>query len=198
MLSFSGTTDGLLAARALKWGLPRLAVYVVVAVAAPLFLLLGAAFYTYVWPGFTPPQVSPPPDVPSYFEPAKPSPPPPIPIDQPIESSPSTGVAVAAIPPPSALIGAQVIAEGSAPVWRVVEVGLNNKGDTISVILKNDVTQERASAPVHAFGWRWDPKKANAPAVAHIAGSQAKSSWIWYTDKSNSSGFILSPGPPQP
>jgi hypothetical protein len=89
------------------------------------------------------------------------------------------------IPPASALIGAQVIGDASEPVWHVEAVGTDIKGKTVSVFLRNDATRERATAPVHDFGWKWDPKRVNAPAMAYVVGSNAKNSWIWIKDNAD-------------
>jgi hypothetical protein len=57
----------------LEWAVPRLKIYVIAALAGPALLLVGTAFYTYVWPGVTSPVIdwAPP-------EPPEPVPPPPI------------------------------------------------------------------------------------------------------------------------
>jgi hypothetical protein len=108
---------------------------------------------------------------------------PPLVLAKPVEAPPEViEAAPEVIPPPSALIGARVIG-GNGPIWHVEAVGTDSRGKTVSVFMRNDATRERATAPVSGFGWKWDPKSANAPATAYAA--EPRNSWVWIKDKAD-------------
>jgi hypothetical protein len=99
-----------------------------------------------------------------------------------VPAKPVEAVPREVIPPPTALIGARIIG-GNGLIWHVEAVGTDSRGKTVSVFMRNDVTRERATAPVNGFGWKWDPKSANAPATAYAA--EPRNSWVWNKDKAD-------------
>jgi hypothetical protein len=125
-------------------------------------------------------------------------PPTPANDDKQLFNTDGPAVASEKTPPKTVLIGAKVYVyvNASKAVWHVT--GLNQEGKTLRVVMKNDDTQERASAPVDSVGWKWDPK-TTAPAEGRVSDPK-QGQWIWLVPPGgdpNSNSFQLSPGPPR-
>src|ERR1700676_2222728 len=150
---------------ALRWALPRLAVYAAAAIASAILFVLWGAFYTYVWPRVVPAPIS----APEQFI-QMPSP---TPIVGPLPAKPEVKEELIAgtFPPLSAMSGAPVLGDKNEVIGMIVSTQLATEasGKTTRHVFVKLKDGKDISLPADTIKWTWDSTNPQKLAVGRVS-----------------------------